>query len=84
MKNLFIKNEKLQEEAYNTLLELCKNNGNKLKISFSTCNLKGLYIEDNSPFVECFSICGGNSKDVPVNKYQSLEILDILQDAVIE
>lgn len=37
-------NEKLQEEAYNTLLELCKNNGNKLKISFSTCNLKGLYI----------------------------------------
>jgi len=34
--------------------------------------------------VECFSICGGNSKDVPVNKYQSLEILDILQDAVIE
>jgi len=44
MKNLFIKNEKLQEEAYNTLLELCKNNGNKLKISFSTCNLKGLYI----------------------------------------
>ena len=52
-------------------------------IGVTTCNLKGMYLKDDYLLVESTTTDGGCSKDVHVLNKQSLEILEILQDATI-
>lgn len=79
------------------MVEICKGHGGKFRFSsdlcidldygvigVTTCNLKGMYLKDDYLLVESTTTDGGCSKDVHVLNKQSLEILEILQDAVIE
>lgn len=93
---LFADNAKLQKMTYNMMVEICKGHGGKFRFSsdlcidldygvigVTTCNLKGMYLKDDYLLVESTTTDGGCSKDVHVLNKQSLEILEILQDATI-
>lgn len=94
---LFAENKKLQEKAYNELVNICKENGNEFGFSSSTCidvylgcvvglkscTLKGMYIKDDQLYIEYITIYGDYEGDPLVDKHQSIEILEILQDATI-
>lgn len=97
--NLLAQNEELQNKAYKVLVDMCKKNGKKIGFSsficidlnlgfivgVRSCNLKGLYINEHNEVLtaETVDIETGNEIDVSVQYKQSIEILQILQDAII-
>lgn len=89
-------NDALQNRAYQAIKEICLEFGNEFGLSSSTCidldwgvvgvlscNILCVYLKDDIVFVDAVDINSGERKDIALPVQQSIELLQILQDADI-